>query len=82
MLIIEGGFRAWEAQKLPVEAGKSSLPASVLNNLALKIGAELVATVEQVSPNELVEAKLASPQKCLEKRMDKVDEIKGHILES
>ena len=54
VLIIEGGFRAWEAQKLPVEAGKSSLPAAALDNLALKIGAELVAAVPQTGITQRV----------------------------
>ena len=45
VVIIEGGFRAWEAQRLPVVAGKSSLSPAALDTLALKIGAELVATM-------------------------------------
>ena len=45
VLVMEGGFRGWEAQRLPIQAGQSSLPAAALDSLALKIGAEVVAAM-------------------------------------
>ena len=49
VLVMEGGFRGWEAQRLPIQAGKSSLPAAALDSLALKIGAEVVAAMPGIT---------------------------------
>ena len=49
VLVMEGGFRAWEAQRLPVQPGNSSLSKEALDNLALKIGAEVVAATPSIT---------------------------------
>ena len=47
VVVIEGGFRGWEAQKLPVQNQSPQLSQAVYDNIALKMGSDLL-TLSQV----------------------------------
>ena len=57
VVVIEGGFRGWEAQKLPVQNQSPQLPQAAYDNIALKMGSELL-TLSQVQE---VESKANEP---------------------
>ena len=43
VVVMEGGFRGWEAQELPVENRSPQLSQAAYDNLALKMGSELLS---------------------------------------
>ena len=45
VVVIDGGFRGWEAQKLPVENQSPKLSQAAYDDLALKMGRELLSKV-------------------------------------
>lgn len=45
VLVMDGGFRGWEAQKLPVENQSPELSQAAYDNLALKMGRDLLSKV-------------------------------------
>ena len=43
VVVIEGGFRGWEAQKLPVQNQSPQLSQAAYDNIALKMGSEMLS---------------------------------------
>ena len=43
VVVMEGGFRGWEAHKLPVENQSPQLSQAAYDNIALKMGSELLS---------------------------------------
>ena len=43
VVVMEGGFRGWEAQKLPVQNQSPQLSQAAYDNIALRMGSEMLS---------------------------------------